>query len=245
MDALSIIAANQDLHMWQHPQGTDKEWPHNFLSGLYSRKFIRERSVNSILEIGFANGASLALWAHAFPKAKILGLDINDCTNPHPALSGHSNVTMIRADAYEQNVVESLPMKFQIVIDDGPHTVESQIRALQLYRDVLTKNGMLIIEDIAQGLRTARSIRKSSGRAVRKNLVFYDFRHLNNHVDNCLVVFYENAQEAKSERKLQPKWDQIAFASPVRLPSSLAIRFQRRRLFYGVLYRFKSLIGNS
>ena len=245
MDALSIVAANQNLHMWQHSLGTDKEWPHNYLSGLYSRKFVKEHKLHDILEIGFANGASLALWSCAFPDSKIVGVDINPIKNPHPALRNANNVEIILSDAYDQNFVEHLGKTFDLIIDDGPHTVESQVKALRLYAPLLNPDGILIIEDISGGLRTAREIRKQNKRKFRKNLVYYDFRNLNNHFDNCLIAYYDNSLEARNERKRQGRWNQIAFVSPVRLPSSLAIKFQWRRLIYGIRYRTLRLLGRN
>ena len=245
MDALSIVAANQNLHMWQHPLGTDKEWPHTFLSGLYSRKLLKEHNVHSDLESGYANGASLALWLHAFPQATIVGVDINECTNPHPALQVSERLSMLRADAYSPEFIDSLSRKFDVIIDDGPHTVESQISALNLYNRFLNQGGFLVIEDIAKGLVTARAIRKACKKEIRRNLVYYDFRKMRNHFDNCLVVYFENSDEARSERNRQTRWSRITFLSPFKLPSEIAINFYSRKLYYGIRFRFVKVFGKN
>lgn len=243
MDALSIIAANQNLHMWQHPLGTDKEWPHTFLSCLYTRKFLKDHKVKSILEIGYANGASLALWMHAFPQATIVGVDINECKNPHPALQISDRLTMLRADAYSPDFINRLNQKFDVIIDDGPHTVASQIQALNGFHDYLTQNGFLIVEDVARGLVTARMIRRGCSKEIRRNLVYYDFRKIRNHFDNCLVVYFKNSDEAKSERSRQSRWSQITFVAPIKLPSEIAISFYSRKVFYGIRYRIMKAFG--
>ena len=40
---------------------------------------------------------------------------------------------------------------FDFIIDDGPHTLKSQIKAILYYFPKLKKNGYLIIEDILKG----------------------------------------------------------------------------------------------
>ena len=44
--------------------------------------------------------------------------------------------------------MDTLDRKFDIIIDDGPHTLKSQIEFLKLYRNILKPNGILIIEDL-------------------------------------------------------------------------------------------------
>ena len=44
-----------------------------------------------------------------------------------------------------------------IVIDDGPHTIESQIYFAANYSDLVKTGGLLIVEDIA-GLENAKKI---------------------------------------------------------------------------------------
>jgi hypothetical protein len=241
MDRLSILAANLNLHMWQHSLGTDKEWPHTFLSGLYSRKFLSDHDIGSILEIGYANGASLALWSHAFPNALVVGVDINQCTNPHPALRTSNKPLMLCADAYSPTFVNSLEHNFDVIIDDGPHTLYSQIQAMQLYCGLLNDNGLLIIEDVAKGLVTARAIRKACSRRIRRNLVYYDFRMLRNHFDNCLVVYYKNPDEAKEERRRQSIWSRLCFSMPIKLPSEIAIHFYLQKIYYGIRFHIRKL----
>jgi hypothetical protein len=43
--------------------------------------------------------------------------------------------------------VDSLP-KFDIIIDDGPHTLESMVLCIDLYLPKLNKGGVLVIEDV-------------------------------------------------------------------------------------------------
>ena len=106
------------------------------------------------MEIGFRHGASLALWAHYFKDVKILGLD-NSSDN---ALSENlpvnedwltlDKISTRIGDAYDPNFANEVIGPFDVIIDDGPHTLESQLIAMDLYHNKLGKNGVLIIEDI-------------------------------------------------------------------------------------------------
>ena len=42
--------------------------------------------------------------------------------------------------------------KFDFIIDDAPHTLESMIDCIKLYHDLLTENGIMIIEDVQKKL---------------------------------------------------------------------------------------------
>ena len=38
--------------------------------------------------------------------------------------------------------------KFDLLIDDEPHTLRSQVKFIELYSPLLSENGILIIEDV-------------------------------------------------------------------------------------------------
>ena len=70
------ILADENLNLSNNPRGTDKGYYKFYINKYYEIEFekIRDSSVK-LMEIGFRHGASLALWAHYFKDAKILGLD--------------------------------------------------------------------------------------------------------------------------------------------------------------------------
>ena len=55
-------------------------------------------------------------------------------------------------DAYNpiifNNVFLKSNIKFDVLLDDGPHTLESMILFIQLYSQIMTDDGILIIEDV-------------------------------------------------------------------------------------------------
>jgi hypothetical protein len=55
-------------------------------------------------------------------------------------------------DAYDETFFNSnflsKNIKFDVMLDDGPHSVNSQQKFIQLYSQLLTENGILIVEDV-------------------------------------------------------------------------------------------------
>lgn len=127
--------------------GTDKNTVHNYIKGFYENEFLKfqDKQIN-LLEVGICHGGSLFLWEKYFKNANIYGLDITDSA----ILDRYrdiKNVKQIFENAYEQRVADQLP-NFDIAIDDGPHTLESQIKFIEIYFPKLNPGGVLIIEDI-------------------------------------------------------------------------------------------------
>lgn len=126
--------------------GTDKNASHDYINGFYEKEFIKYKYKKiSLLEIGFCYGTSLHLWKEYFSQASIVGIDHADRLNEvHRNIEG---VTHIFKNGYSQTVADILG-DFDIIIDDGPHTLESQIMAINLYLPKLKKDGVFIVEDV-------------------------------------------------------------------------------------------------
>jgi hypothetical protein len=102
---------------------------------------------NNILEIGVYRGDSLNLWAEYFTNSKIYGIDpdtwqIDIELNP--------NVRVFKEDAYCLETLKIIRKlgKFQVIIDDGSHMKENQRFVIDHYFDLLTDDGVMIIEDV-------------------------------------------------------------------------------------------------
>lgn len=95
-----------------------------------------------MLEIGVNTGGSIRLWRDLFPQAKIYAGDIR----PYNAIAG---VHCIVGDMYDKHTASIFASgSFDLIIDNGPHTLESFIRLLAIYYKKLTLGGYLIIEDV-------------------------------------------------------------------------------------------------
>lgn len=128
---------------------TDKEKQHKYCSYFYDTAFTDYKdSATDILEIGCWNGGSLVLWNHYFPNANILGLDIEE-RNIKKTIAGLNRISFMKSDAYDVNTISSLG-QFDIIIDDGPHTFETQLKFVKEYSKKLKPGGILVVEDILQ-----------------------------------------------------------------------------------------------
>lgn len=126
--------------------GTDKETLHGYVSSFYEENFLKFRDRNiDLLEIGVQFGGSLYLWNDYFQQGNIYGVDVVDLTDE--TINMYSRIKRFIHDAYDEKFSETLP-DFDIIIDDGPHTLESFIKCLDLYLPKLKNGGLLIIEDI-------------------------------------------------------------------------------------------------
>jgi len=129
--------------------GSMKFYQHPY-ADLYEKLLKPYHNLNiNLLEIGAYYGASAIIWDKYFPKANIIVVDIeerNSIENIKDRVD-ESRTKIVISDAYSMDFVNSLPM-LDVVNDDGPHTLESQIKCIELYYDKLKPGGIIIIEDI-------------------------------------------------------------------------------------------------
>lgn len=131
------------LHELAH--GTDKSWAHQYIH-VYQALFEPIRTkVTQVLELGIWDGGSIRMWRDYFEKAQVTGMDIADRVK---GMEGESRITAIFTDAYTMEAVNSFTTKFDVVVDDGPHTLESQKFCAAHYSSLLSSKGILVIEDI-------------------------------------------------------------------------------------------------
>jgi hypothetical protein len=130
---------------------TDKNTNHSYLP-VYDKLFESKRhTANHILEIGIAQGGSIKLWRDYFPDALIHAADIYPQSELPVDLSKLPDVICYtNTDAYSPDFLQRMYMPLDIVIDDGPHTFQSQEAAIKAYVPRLAKDGILVIEDIQQ-----------------------------------------------------------------------------------------------
>jgi hypothetical protein len=129
--------------------GTDKESYHKYCSTFYDKEFIHYKDKPiKIFEIGVLKFGSLLLWNYYFtnPETLIYGTDLYDY-GCFEKIKDLNRIKFIMGNAYDNDFVNSLP-EFDIIIDDGPHTKETQMQFLRLYLPKLKKDGLLIIEDV-------------------------------------------------------------------------------------------------
>ena len=114
----------------------------------------RRHTVANVLEIGVWRGGSLSGWANYFDNANVYGFDTINMfdINKHDGvdLTLPDNATFICDDAYNAEVLQKHfgQIKFDVIIDDGPHSRDSQLFTLNYFHDKMRKNGVIFIEDV-------------------------------------------------------------------------------------------------
>jgi SAM-dependent methyltransferase len=106
----------------------------------------------TILELGVWHGDSLEMWRDAFPRATIVGVDLNP-----PPMDLGPRVHVVQGDQTDAELMNRLraqhaPSGFEVIIDDASHMGVTSARSLQhLYRQHLRAGGIYVIEDWGTG----------------------------------------------------------------------------------------------
>lgn len=125
--------------------GTDKESCHGYISHFYEKEFSKYKDKKiKFLEIGIYTGDSLKLWKRYFTNVeKIVGVDIT----LEQLKNKEDGIEYIIDDAYSKDFCQTLS-NFDIIIDDGPHSFETQCQFIDLYYPKLNSGGIMVIEDL-------------------------------------------------------------------------------------------------
>ena len=179
MTLIEII--NQNDYIVKH--GTDKESKHKYCSAFYDKVFfdLKDKKLN-ILEIGIQYGSSLVLWNEYFKNSIVYGIDNTDFIKDR--LDTYPRIKTIIQDAYRKELTFNLPL-FDIIIDDGPHTLESQKIFINHYFKKLNKNGKLIIEDILGDFNLNELLKEAN--KFSSNIKILDLRDTTKTEDSIII----------------------------------------------------------
>jgi hypothetical protein len=113
---------------------------------IYPKIFDKYKNENiNLFEIGVDEGKSLKVWKEYYPNCNVFGLDIqNEIIN--------EDVTIFKGDQNNLNdlimVIDNTP-KCDIIIDDGSHISEHQLKSFYfLFENLLKDGGTYVIEDV-------------------------------------------------------------------------------------------------
>ena len=123
------------------------KWQHYF--EIYERHFApyRNRPIR-VVEFGVWQGGSLQMWRHYFgPRAHIVGVDVN------PACAGlaEAGIDVVigdQADPATHRGLRSRYGAFDIVIDDGGHTMAQQVTTFRELYPAVNAGGLYLAEDL-------------------------------------------------------------------------------------------------
>jgi hypothetical protein len=159
---------------------TDKNTVHSYLD-LYDNLLIKKKeSALNVLEIGILNGGSIKLWNDYFTNANVYALDIMHINNVWDNIKNNEKIILhTSTNAYDISFLKSTfvdnNIKFDFILDDGPHTLESMIQFIILYSQIMTDDGILIIEDV-QSIEWIEYLRLVTPEHLKKYIEVYDLR---------------------------------------------------------------------
>jgi hypothetical protein len=164
---------------------TDKNTIHSYVPE-YEKLFERLKTkATNVLEIGICGGGSIKLWSDYFPNATVHGLDVEDLA---PFLDDFPRVKKYITNAYDFGILTELKKtKFDIVIDDGPHSLDSMAFFAKYYSELLTDDGILVIEDI-QDIRWCTELINFLPQELRTKVRIIDLRHVKGRYDDIMFV---------------------------------------------------------
>ena len=169
-------------------RNTDKNTCHSYLETYESLFKAKQISCKNVLEIGVQSG-SMKLMNDYFVNADIYGIDVNN-TCSSTSLSHYERIKIVKINAYSQESVNyflSKNIKFDVIIDDGPHSLESMIYFVKNYSQLLTNNGILIVEDIPD-INWCTTLIDNIDESLKKFIGIYDLRQIKNRWDDILLV---------------------------------------------------------
>ena len=170
---------------------TDKNTVHSYLP-LYQRLLVGKReTARNILEVGVCNGGSVKLWNDFFVNADIYGIDVMHESEMWEGIKNQPRIHLCTStDGYNQDFINNRfvknNIKFDFILDDGWHTLDSQRMFIRAYLPLLADNGILIVEDISSW-DWIEILKNEVPEELKKYVRAYDLRPLKGRYDD--IVF--------------------------------------------------------
>lgn len=209
-DKVVAILQQHGVGNWRARGGTDKEQlasgeegsSHHSYGVIYqeiARRLCAKKKPVSVVEIGVQYGGSLLLWQGLFPKGSIIGIDTEDKLHQYVKDElDWSRVDVWRADAYAPSTIEKLKESFpggiDFMIDDGPHTLNTQAAFVRNYAPMLSEGGYAVVEDI-QGESQVRELSAIVPEGMDHEVI--DRRAVNGRYDDLMLVIHKPSRNDK------------------------------------------------
>lgn len=187
MNVIQQFLQDNNLNGFDKDGGTDKDVEHSycpFYEKIF-RDYISDLEISSVLEIGTYKGGWAYTMHQLLPLSTIYTIDIED--NFSSTLSQKMKTRFLPCirDAYTEEAIKSFgDVKFDLIIDDGPHTVESQIWTIKNYLSLLQPDGLMLIEDVCN--ENANTLLKEV--PGNRSATVYDMRSNKNRWDDIIIA---------------------------------------------------------
>ena len=175
---------------------TDKNTVHSYLE-LYEKLLCsKKETAHNVLEIGIYQGGSIKMWADYFTNAKVYGLDIMHINNVWNEIKNNDRIILhTSSDAYNKDFFNehllNKNIKFDMLLDDGPHTLDSMKIYVSMYSQLLADDGILILEDV-QDWNWIEILKEYVPDNLKEFIETYDLRHIKGRYDGIVFVINKN-----------------------------------------------------
>jgi hypothetical protein len=225
------------LCLSQTPNGTDKEFPKTYISQVYEPilgPLFEKKLV--FVEIGVRTGASVHLWAKFFKNLNFIGIDNGtDVVWQEESWVAGRNVKYMKEDAYNHLTWQKLPNEIDVLIDDGPHSIDSQTWAASNYTGKIRSGGFLFIEDVQGGRRYCDRIIRSIPKNFRGCVRIFDLRKSSGEGD-AVVVLIHNCHKTCTLSVL-PKNELKVIPAILRFGRYQELKYSIKRIFFKLQYK--------
>lgn len=201
------ILEEYDINGHDKMGGTDKNTSHSYLEVYEKLLEPYKEKDGSLLEIGVQYGGSIVLWKEYLKNFRIFGVDnenkvhknVQEYVEKYP-----TKITLEFRDAYDEKTQQQIkllyPRGFDVIIDDGPHTEQSQVDCIRLYLDLLKEDGILVIEDI-QSFDSVEVFKNSipSSKFFDYEVDVYDLRENKGRYDDVIFTIKKKSKKLNNK----------------------------------------------
>lgn len=136
-----------------------------FYTPMYHELLGERRDIKKVLEFGigypatmlhtigriglkqYTTGASLYMWREYFPQAEVYALD-----NKPEILINEDRIHSFYCDQTSESsflrAIEKIGEDFDLIVEDGSHDPEDQVRSVKMLLPLLKEGGVYIVEDV-------------------------------------------------------------------------------------------------
>jgi hypothetical protein len=175
---------------------TDKNTTHSYLPLYQNLLNVKKETAKNVLEVGIYAGGSIKLWNDFFTNATVYGLDIMHVNEVWDYLKTNDKIVLhTSTDAYNEDFFNThlLDKRFDMMLDDGPHTLESMKQYIKLYSQIMTDDGILIIEDV-QSWDWIEVLKQVVPEHLKSYIKVYDLRPNKNRYDDIVFTIDRSVQ---------------------------------------------------
>jgi len=135
--------------------GTDKSSDyHNYIPTY--EKWLSNRRINKLLEIGFGKGASARMWLEYLPEAEIYCIEYGGDEFEQKWQKPEVDVPRLNfrfGDSTNEGTWKNISADFDVVVDDGSHDPNDQIATFLLAFPKVKSGGLYFLEDTHCGFQ--------------------------------------------------------------------------------------------